>query len=237
MTSLEINFHGPIVFRLCKDVAWAYLPKCEDHYCNILTDTNDISPKRRRIFEVLGPKSAPTKSGGEGSPMVERKWNWGEGPRPEKCYCIFKLPSPDRIFGLRGEYVKIDIPGEQGLEGNYARGLRFYYSECSVAPTIIPQDGAAAGDLHKFCAKYWGHSDLYQTEIRYHDTKRQPTIDHHHRDAMKCSRSMRKLFPPCDKWKVNFEPPKKEGLAILIGGKHPVDCGANLLVFSDGIVL
>ncbi len=232
--ALEVDFHGPIVFRLCKKEAWAYLPVCANHYCNILTDCNDISPKMHKIFELKGPTAAPTKHGGELS-IVERTWTWGNGPKLRKCYCIFKLPSPDLIFGLRAEYVKIEIPGETTLKGAYARGLRFRYNECNVTPTIDPPDGAAAGDLHSFKARHFGDDDLYQLEIRYHDTKFQPRVDHHHRDAMNCSRSMRKLFPPCDKWKVNFEPPKNQ--TDVLGGKHPVDCGANLLVFADGITL
>jgi hypothetical protein len=232
--SLEVNFYGPIAFRMCKNEAWAFLPKCRDHYCNILTDQNDISPKRRRIFEVVGPKSGLTQLG-SGALIVQRNWDKKWGPKPLDCYCIFKLPSPDKVFGLRGEYVKIDIPKETSLEGIYARGIRFWYADCPVAPAIMPADGAAAGDLHYFDASYCGHDDLYQVEIRYHDARHQPSIDHHHRDAMACSRSMRKLFPPCEKWKVNFEPPKKShDMHILIGGKHPIDCGANSIVFNDG---
>lgn len=233
--SLEVNFHGPIVFRLCKEVAWAYLAKCADHACNILTDANDISPKRRRIFELVGPTKGTTKTGG-GFPTVQDAWKWGGGPAPEKCYCIFKLPSPDFIFGLRGEYLKIDIPNKPTMVDNFARGLRFLYNECNTKPTILPPDGAAAGDLSCLDASCYGHNDFYQLEIRYHDTKHQPTIDHHHRDAMACSRSMRKMFPPCDKWKMDFERPKGY-MNILIGGKHPVDCGANLLVLKDGVEL
>jgi hypothetical protein len=232
-TSLEVNFHGPIAFRFCKDVAWAYLPKCDEHYCNILTDSNDVSPARLEVFELKGPKAGPTKRG-QGFKMVELDWNFGAGPEAKKCYCIFKLPSPSLIFGLRAEYVKIDVPGEQGWEGVYARGLRFWYSECDVAPTINP-----AADLHnpnKFDASSFGHSSLYQMEIRYRDAKHEPASAHH-KDAEHCSLRMRKLFPPCDKWKVSFEPPKKSGPQPRIGGPHPVDCGANPLVFSDGILL
>lgn len=232
--SLEVNFYGPIAFRMCKNEAWAYLPKCRDHNCNILTDKNDISPERRKILELVGPTPASTQNGG-GAPLVRRNWDKKWSPKPESCYCIFKLPSPDRVFGLRGEYVKIDIPGERSLEDLYARGIRFCYTDCPTGPAITPVDGAAAGDLHLFDAAYCGHDSLYQVEIRYHDTRHQAAIDHHHSDAMACSRSMRKLFPPCDKWKMNFEPPKKGGgMHILIGGKHPVDCGANSIVFTDG---
>ncbi len=234
--SLEVNFHGPIAFRLCKKEAWAYLPMCRNHACNILTDCNDISPKMHLVLDLKGPTAAPTKIG-NGLEMVGLDWQWGNGPKAKECYCIFKLPSPDLVFGLRAEYVKIDVPGGgKSWPGKpYARGLRFYYDECKVAPKITPLNGAAAGDFRKFDAKYFGHSDLYQVEIRFHDTKYQPTVDHHHRDAMMCSRKMRELFPPCDKWKVNFEPPKN--LIDRIGGKYPVDCGANAMVLTDGIRL
>jgi len=47
------------------------------------------------------------------------------------------------------------------------------------------------------------------SRIRYHDTRPRRTVDHHHRDAMMCSLAMRRLFPPCDEWTVNYEPPKK----------------------------
>ena len=95
--SLEINFHGPISFHICKDVVWAYLPKCRDHVCNVLTDMNDISPKRRMVFELVGPTPASTKNGGN-TLLVQRNWNSKWGPKPQKCYCVFKLPSPDLIL-------------------------------------------------------------------------------------------------------------------------------------------
>jgi hypothetical protein len=233
MATFEIDFHGPIAFRLCHQEAWAYLPICADHSCNILTDSDDISPNMHINFELLGPTPGSTKSG-DGLQLVKRKWNGEDGPTIDKCYCIFKLPAPDLVFGLRSEYVKIEIPGEPCLEGNYARGLRFFYAQCKAAPTILPSGGAAAGDLSEMNSKHFGRNDFYQIEISYQERRRRPTIDDHHRDAMKCSRSMRELFPECANWKVSFEQSK---LIDNTGGHHPVDCGANIIVFTDGIEL
>lgn len=231
--SLEVNFHGPIAFRICKDAVWAYLPKCTDHYCNILTDLNDISPDRHKIYNVRGPKAADaTQIKGEQF-VPPLPWKWKDGPLPKKCYCVFNLPLPDIIFGLAPEYVEIS-GSDINVAGAYARGVRFSYAQCGAKPTIVPADGSEPGDLANLDAKYYNHSDLYQIEIRYHDLKHTLADPHdHHKDARKCSLSMRKLFPPCDKWKVSFDDPN----ARVISGSKPVDCGANPLVFKDGVTI
>jgi len=95
---------------------------------------------------------------------VRRDWQWGHGPNPRKRYSVFKLPAPDVVYGLRAEYVKIEIPNEENLEGRYARGVRFYYRDCKTAPSIAPLDGAVAGDLKEFDARCIGREDLYQFE-------------------------------------------------------------------------
>jgi hypothetical protein len=250
--SLEINFHGPIVFRFCKDVAWAYLPICDEHFCNILTDTNDLSAKRHKIIEIKGPTSAATPPHPVGgAPLVTPLvWNkkWKEEPNPRKCYCTFKLPLPDLIFGLRPEQVKIS-GDEVNVNGEFARGLRFVYNECLAAPTIGPASpsavvGAPSSIFDPAC---FNNGNLYQMEIRYHDSRHnRANSRHHHQDAEKCSLAMRKLLPPCDKWKVSFDPPKvskklknkikDNPWLLVISGKHPVDCGANPLVFFDNAV-
>jgi hypothetical protein len=248
MGTLEVNFHGPIAFRLCKHVAWAYLPLCENHRCNILTDVNDLSPYKFQVYAIKGPTEGETQVAKEPA-VVKWKWAWGDGPKPGECYCIFRLPSPDVICGLRAEWAEISTSDGPIFEGaEYARGIRFHYKHCDKEPMISSVGGKSKSDFTDFTAKYYGHGDNYQVEIRFHDIKYQSTLDHHHRDAMKCSRKMRRLFPPLDKWKVNFEKPKHQpsdphpvdrsgGGTVQHGGPHPVDCGANVIVLTDGITI
>lgn len=53
-SSLVADFHGPIAFRFSEKWAWAYLPKCHLHACNVLTDHDDKSPDRHRTFVFKG---------------------------------------------------------------------------------------------------------------------------------------------------------------------------------------
>jgi hypothetical protein len=235
--SLEVDFHGPFAFHFCQTEVWVFLPMCANHKCNVLTDSNDVSPKMHQVLSLVGPVAVDTNPG-DGHQFVWRPWeqDWKNGPGKRKCYCIFRLPSPNSVHGLRAEYLKIDIPNETFPDGFYARGLRFCYKQCDPKLKIMPQDGAASGSFVDLDATTCGDKNRLHIEIRFHDTKYHRKIDHHHRDAMSCSKSMRKHFPPCDEWTVKFEPSRKIRLRQH-GGTHPVDCGANLIAFIDPITL
>jgi hypothetical protein len=255
-SSLVVDFHGPIAFRVCKDVAWAYLPRCKDHDCNILTDSNDISPSEKQTYSINGPSTGSQKTV-DGAPVISWPWDtkW-EPSLPGKCYCIFRLPHPDNIFGLNAELVEITRPDGGGWHNKkYARGLRFYYGECKHAPQIAPAPSTDRLDATYFQAN--AKDVQYRIEIRFHD--RNKTEYPPYADASMCSATMRGLFPPLNKWIVRFRHtteitilPEAEteivtgsysktvevkfpgGVIEHIVDKHAVDCGANTLLFDDG---
>ena len=228
---LEIDFHGPIAFRFGVDRVWAYVPYCDQHYCNITTDMNDLGidpAKDPKTYTITGPTPAKTTLG-SGHPVVSLKWAWGSGPQEKDCFCIFVLPSPNVIFGLQGEYAKIVTDSETMVNDHFARGLRFSYDNC---------DNLKINDAG-LDATHFGNAGLGSVGISYHDTNFAFDKNHPHKDADECSLSMRKLFPPCDQWQVSFDPPDADSPEYIenIGGRPPRDCGANPLVFLDGITL
>jgi hypothetical protein len=236
-STLVIDFHGPIAFRFCKNVAWAYVPQCDYHTGNILTDTDDVSPKDNETYEVIGPKAAKGKTqSGTGARLISVDWKKvkrGKPPEAKDCYWIFKLSLPDRIFGLNAEYVKITGSGIKLPADKYARGLRFCYDECDSKPKIRCVSSSKDIEIEP---RYFQQSKdpQYRIEIRYHDIN--PIEPRPHADADLCSASMRKLFPPLDKWTVDFDPSGRKARPSIehVGGGHGVDCGANALVFGDG---
>jgi hypothetical protein len=253
---LTVDFYGPIAFRFCGDSAWAYLPRCKDHKCNVLTDQNDLSPTERHTYILHGPKFGITPldaTGGQDIIKMDWKDTNGNIPTDHHCYCIFQLPPPTLIFGLRAEWVEITKPdGSVPWGGKYARGLRFYYSDCEY-PTITPP----LSKREKLDASYFNSSNVqYRIEVRFHDMNK--TEFPAYADAGMCSATMRKLFPPLDKWTVRFtksaeitiraeaeievetvagpfgKAARIEGAIDNIVSHHPVDCGANILAFNDG---
>lgn len=260
-TSFVVDFYGPVAFRFSGLCAWAYLPLCCFHACNVLTDHDDKSPDRHHTYLVRGPKGGSTQVGKKGPYVVQLDWSkdtCGNEPTDGDCYCVFQLPLPDSIYGLRGEYASIkDLNGQEWGGDNCARGLRFCYGACDTLPTIIPAvpiqpkpDGS--NDLSNLDATSIGPgSDVqYHIEIRFHDLNPVFDPDNIHADANMCSATMRQLFPPLDQWAVSFDKPPYSGnllkplarpsihlippYAYVGTPGHPVDCGANVLVFNDG---
>lgn len=235
-TPLEVNFHGPIAFRFCKNEVFAYLPKCTDHRCNILTDVNDMSVKDCTTVELRGPVRGTTHLA-KGDQVVTRNWTSGNGPKDKHCRAIFRLPSPDEVYGLGAEYVKIEIPNEKTIVGDFARGIRFFYRSCATRPRLVFSEKPVSAGSPVFNASHYGPIASYQFEVRYHDVKFLRKYDDHQRDALSCSQSMRRLFPPCNKWKVSFQKPPGHQKILNTSGMHPVDCLANIIAFMDGVSL
>ncbi|HXM10355.1 MAG TPA: hypothetical protein VN946_10440 [Terriglobales bacterium] len=258
---LVVDFHGPIGFRFCTDKVIAYLPHCKGHDCNILTDVRDIGVHQKKHYVLNGPTSNnPPLQKIEGVNVITAIWGKdtnGKEPHLGRCYCTFELPIPEQIFGLRAESTEITDQGGtvRFPWGNYARGLRFYYSD-SDNPTITPPPSKK----EPLEAKYFSPdgSTQYRIEVRLHDLNQGQDYDH--ADAIMCSRTMRKLFPPLDNWVVNFDKNtqvtirpaieyEEEMIAIPRGTKtdtdnpwavasvveqHAVDCSANPFVLDDG---
>jgi hypothetical protein len=254
--SLVVDFHGPIAFRFSKDWVWAYLPPCEDHTCNVLTDSNDLSPDDHVPYALQGPlKGKAQLVSSKVDPVIQMDWRETNGnvPNAHDCYCTFQLPLPDFIFGLRAEWVELSKPdGSVPWSGSYARGLRLYYSQSDI-PTFTP----LLPDGGNFDPSYLTPGDVqYRIEVRFRDMNKAELFPYE--DALMCSAAMRSLFPPLDQWEASFQKtvkykihprtavvqnqnePKNQGLtpdpfAISnVVGHRPVDCGANVIVFDDG---
>ena len=244
-SSLVVDFNGPIAFLFSTNQVQAFIPICDAHNCNVLTDSDDVSPDQNNTFTLTGPTGVVQTQPGMGAQILTLNSNILTGPLPKQgdCYCIFQLPLPDNIFGLLAQCVGITTDNGQNLTNNYARGVRFYYSACPNVPTITPANPLELGSLDPTSVQPPSGSGLnYRIEIRYHDTNQQENYPHE--DADKCSYNIRKLFPPLDKWKVDFNTPcpskdSRQLARVLpasatIPGPHGVDCEANGFVFNAG---
>jgi hypothetical protein len=265
-TPLEITFHGPFVFRFGREYAWAYAPRCDEHYLNILTDMEDVTLPRSkktnkpiRTFELAGPikstvpTSKTTEQLGENA-IITYPWYSGEKGKEkgwpdtqEDWEYVLKFPAPDYIYGLVPEYVWIygyPTPCTANDGKYYARALRFRYEE-SACPKFNVLDGK------NFHANHLGGTNpSYSIEIRYthyHSVARKK--EEYFADAQSCFESMRENLPPCDQWKVFFgEDPAKSGvqpannaglfnIEFAGGPNGPHDCGAAVMALEDGISL
>jgi hypothetical protein len=253
-TPLEITFHGPFVFRFGAKNAWAYAPNCDEHYLNILTDTEDVRlPTAVRTFNLRGPTSGTTVDSGNNL-IITCPWYYGENgkagwPDTEKdWHYVLKFPAPDYIFGLVPEYVWIYGYPEPGKAPDpskpensyYARALRFRYESSNA-----PQFDEFKDNKIKFSANHLGgHDPGYSIEIRYgHYASVPHKKEEYYLDAQSCFESMRENLPPCDEWKVVFgkEPAQYEGrmgkqnFSVLQAGSPsgPHDCGAAVMALLD----
>jgi hypothetical protein len=246
---LEITFHGPFVFRFGREYAWAYAPRCDEHYLNILTDREDVTlpidketNERIRTFEMTGPTPGKTVSKStcliitypwkKTWPNTERHWNY-----------VLSFPAPDYIYGLVPEYVWIYGYPDSGeaKEAHYARALRFRYNDSPIPPQFNE-----IGSEH-FSATHLGGTDPhYSIEIRYtHYHSVALKKEDYFSDAQSCFESMREKLWPCDTWKAFFgEDPDTLGVRSkslvppLSGGPNgPHDCGAAVMALGDGISL
>jgi hypothetical protein len=252
---LEITFHGPFVFRFASDHAWAYAPKCDEHYLNILTDTEDVRlPLDKetnlpiRTFNLTGPQGGTTVQSGKkimthpwdlnkkGWPKTERHWQY-----------VLSFPAPDSIFGLVPEYVWIygySPDGSSSANGKYdyyARALRFRYNNSDD-----PQFDEFKDNQIQFCAKHLGGNESgYSIEIRYsHYASVAKKKEEYYLDAQSCFENMREHLSPCDEWKAFFgeEPAKSKyhgpySVFQASGPNGPHDCGAPVMALEDGISL
>lgn len=252
MPTLTLDLNGPIAFLFNKGSGnvQAFLPPCLQHTCNILTDNNDISPALKTTFTLNGPvgvsQTQVLKNAGMvvGANLLIVSSSILSAPPPneQNCYCIFELPIPDSIIGLRTEPANIKLPSGRDLSNNYFRGLRFFYSDCAVGPTITPFNPDGLKDLDARSFEPDG-SFNYRIEIRLHDTN---PNDPDGGDAKMCSETLRGLFPPLDQWTVDFhnnqQPKTLRPFIQAIGnlrandGPRGVDCGANGVIFDEGTI-
>lgn len=257
-TPLEITFHGPFVFRFGCEYAWAYAPRCDEHYLNILTDTEDVdlpidkeTNERIRTFQLTGPTPGKTVSKStcliitypwkNTWPDTERHWNY-----------VLRFPAPDYIYGLVPEYVWIygypeldKVPDPSKPEKSYfARALRFRYNDSPTPPQF--------NELreNQISANHFGGADpRYSIDIRYgHYASVPQKKEEYYLDAQSCFASMREKLSPCDQWKAFFGPDpeydrvrmEKHNFYLLRAGgtSGPHDCGASVMAMvEDGVSL
>lgn len=234
-TPLEINFHGPFVFRFTDEYAWAYAAECPNHYLEIITDKNDVTVLKNTEYELTNAtKGKHTYH--EVVPVATKKWDGNWPTNKNDWSYLFKFPAPESIFGLGQETVTIKYEDGTVSTGYFARGLRFTYLDSSQPDFAGITDAIHYDD---------GQSIRYMIEIRYQDRSVNPDPKYRYTDAKQCSKNMLRKLPPCDQWDVQFPDAESTDAQMLkaydakkyliSSGSSPRDCGAPVLVCPDGI--
>jgi hypothetical protein len=258
---LILDLIGPFVVHFCKGKAKIHAPICDNHHANLLTDTNDIplfgltEPGSKGYvyhFESnKAPHPASTAPRLTNKTLLVMDQTITEIPEGH-CHLLLEVPWPNKVVPLLPEAVWIhqgtatvwglneDEPGI--VNKPRARGLRFIYRKCSGEPKICqkPDLSANAGsplmpsDCFKhFSARTLGYDEHYSMTIRF--ASNQVIPDDYHQDAYCCFRKMRDLISDIHCWRVDFDDStvNKVPSTDNVGGPHPKDCGASILLVKD----
>jgi hypothetical protein len=258
---LEITFHGPFVFRFGLEYAYAYAPKCDEHYLNILTDTEDVElPMNNnnpiRTFTFSGPNPTPpvltttptptlkpSVIPQQGNPcsIVHYDWQREVWPDSEKEWQhVLRFPLPDYYFGLIPEYMWIyGYPNPKNVtEGPYARALRFRYNDSPKSPNFDQFTTYPINATHLSCPTSipaCSRDPFYSIEIRYgHYASVAKKKAEYYLDAQSCFESMREKLPPCDTWKAFFGRDPSRPYPTFPVGTSGTPAGSYLSTFSGG---
>ncbi len=271
---LVLDLVGPFVVHSCLNMVKIHAPQCTAHHANILTDSNDvsllgISPPPSNVnnggfvYTLTGPTAGQNYLYPDNLLVVDKPI---ESPKGKNCHLILEAPIPEKMVCLVPEQIWIqrngaghwlhNAPQSDIVNGPYARGLRFIYSDCPTPPKITlggtPKSFPSGSQSVTALDRCRGELDCLHFEAlgfdpkQYHATLRfadfNTTNDDSHQDAYNCFQSMRALIEDSCTWRVDFDDlfndsnkksigKKSNPLTLLQhGGAHPVDCAAAILV-------
>lgn len=274
-TKLVVDLIGPYAVHFVNGMARVHAPFCQDHHANILTDSNDIAlsgltpPQSMvacqssgfvyRFKDHTGPIGHP---GTSATYCPEKLLLLNKAMDPvesDACNLTFDLPNPDIIVPLIPEQIFIHRNGacawfEQQsdiINGPYARGVRFIYSNCPVQPQIELQPQArtldagsaklleeSLGDFNPVALGF--DPPLYQFSMRFASNSAAP--DDHHEDAYNCFQMIRSIVLDTIVWRADFDDtvtaqginkPRLTFELLNHSGTRPVDCGASVLAIQS----
>lgn len=255
---LIFDLNGPFVVHFQQKTkceagkATIYAPKCENHYANLLTDSNDVSLPPKGIYRF----KSGTEPDGAGRYKIAKSaaplliLDNNDLTPSDDCHLKFTVPCPDEIVPLHAEYVWLHqckaavwVRGyKKGIvDGLCARSLRFIYDNCPNTPEI--EGLSPARRDHSFLPANPGAkwnpvmkgiqpAEYYYIALRFASAPTSALVD----DAYHCFYSMRCLFGDKLNWRVDFNH-LAEGSNVdpidRTGRTNPKDCLAALLVTQD----
>jgi hypothetical protein len=239
MSTLQLSFHGPFLYRFTRAQVEIYVPKCPGHSAGLFTVKNEIPLTGRhrqgnsRCYRITGPVFTPP------SPLPACRFFDPEStildaPKAAKPafhishFCLV-VPIPQTVVPMNPNDVEVidnatDPPGKPtGVLRRQATGLRFYYDADLSKNLMVTLDGATAPAwIADFDAPALGH-DFADAEIRYASVAAE---DQEHQDALECFDHIASLSGV--DWWLSFEDPSKpHGTQPFV--KSGNDCRAPIL--------
>jgi hypothetical protein len=205
--------------------------------------------------ETTAPYPAPSHPHLADKKLLVMSHTRGEIPESQ-CHLLLRVPYPDKVVPLLSEPIWIhrgnanlwglNEDKQDIVESLRARGLRFIYKKCSKEPEIevcskpVATTGGGVNtaqpdepDFSRFSARTLGYDEHYSITLRF--ASNQVTPDDYHQDAYCCFRKMRDLISDTHCWRVDFDDPTVHKVLSTdnVGGPHPKDCGASILLVKD----
>jgi len=219
MSTLQVTFHGPFLYRFTRSHLEVYAPKCPGHTAALFTAKNEIPLTGRhrmgnsRCYRLTGPVFAPPNP----APPVrfhdpyETILDATKAAKPVFHLAHFCLiaPLPQIVVPLLPSDVEVvdnsTPPGTPtGKLRSLATGLRFYYEADLAQNLMFTLDGSTAPAwMSDFDAPALDH-EFADVEVRYASVT--PELEEH-LDALQCFDRIAALAG-LDQW-LSFENPSK----------------------------
>ncbi|MCU1306062.1 MAG: hypothetical protein JWN45_757 [Acidobacteriaceae bacterium] len=263
---LIVDLIGPFCVQFKQGIksgtARIFAPICENHFANLLTDSNDFhldgaKPPSRKPFKKgyvyefernTGPTGAPvyqflSKEDADQILLIKQ-----DTLPYQTCHLEVIVPCPDYVVPLQAEEIwmhrnksKVWVNSASGdiVNNNRARSVRFLYTSCAKPPKLQRTWPKKAGKDSLKDASYDPRMKglpIDNQTARFHIILRYASLNTSPLvdDAYHCFCSMRELYPETLKWRVDFNHGVPPHLSIeVITGSGPRDCMAPLLLSQN----
>jgi hypothetical protein len=239
MSTLQLSFHGPFLYRFTRTQVELYAPKCPGHTAALFTAKNEVPLTGRhrhgnsRCYRIMGPVFAPP------NPLPPVRFYDPDNtildasktakPALHAAHFCLVVPSPQTVVPMMPNDVEVidnatNPPGKPtGVLKRRATGLRFYYEANLSNPLTLTLDGSSASEwVADFDAPALGH-DFADAEVRY--ASETPELEEH-QDALECFDRIAGLAG-VDWWLCFDNPSKPHGTEPYV--KRGTDCKAAVL--------
>lgn len=238
MSTLQITFHGPFLYRFTRSHVELYAPHCPGHTAALFTAKNELPLTGRhrqgnsRCYRLTGPVFAPP------NPLPPIRvydphntiLDATKAAKPAFHLAHFCLiaPLPQTVVPLIPNDVEvIESPATPtGVLKSQATGLRFFYEADLSKNLMLTLDGSTAPAwVSDFDAPVLAQ-DFADAEVRY--ASETPELEEH-QDALECFDRIAALAGV--DWWLNFDDPSKPyGTQPYV--KRGSDCGAAILTIQ-----
>ena len=240
MSTLQLSFHGPFLYRFTPNQVEIYAPKCPGHTAGIFTVKNELPLMGRhrygneRCYRITGPvftspNTAPKVAFYDPDHTILDAPQ-GVKPSLEIAYFSIVVPLPQTVIPTLPNEVEIidnstNPPGKPtGVLARRATGLRFYFEADLTKKLLLTVDGSSAPAWNAdFDAPSLGHL-FADVEIRYAAVM--PEYQEH-QDALECFDRISALAG-LDWWASYDDRSKPHGIQPF--GKTGSDCRGAILV-------